>query len=63
MPKNQKGELKMETICVVTSVLLYWAVILSGAATLTAGLFKVIDIIERPARKHRGKGEHICRPM
>lgn len=53
----------METICVVISVLLYWAVILSGAATLTAGLFKVIDIIERPARKHRGKGGHICRPM
>lgn len=53
----------METIYVVISVLLYWAVILSGAATLTAGLFKVIDIIERPARNHRGKGEHICRPM
>ena len=49
----------METICVVISVLLYWAVILSGAATLTAGLFKVIDIIERPARKHRGKGGDI----
>ena len=47
----------METICVVISVLLYWAVILSGAATLTAGLFKAIDIIERPARKHRGKGD------
>lgn len=43
----------MENIQAVASVILYWAVILSGTGTLVAGLFKVIDIIERPARKHR----------
>lgn len=53
MPKKQKGELNMENIQSVASVILYWAVVLSGAATLTAGLFKVINIIERPARKDR----------
>lgn len=46
----------METIRVVVSVLLYWAVVLSGAATLTTGLFKAVDIIERPARKRRRHG-------
>lgn len=46
----------MEIIRVVVNMLLYWAVVLSGAATLTTGLFKAIGIIERPARKRRRHG-------
>ena len=46
----------MATIQVVVCTLLHWAIVLSGAATLTAGLFKVVDLIERPARKRRRHG-------
>lgn len=40
--------------CEIARTVLYWAVILSGTVSLTMGVFKIIDAIERPlCKKHR----------
>lgn len=40
--------------CEIADTVLYWAVILSGTASLTTGVFKIIDATDRPSyKKHR----------